>query len=456
MNVRKIVTARASGKKLFKERPVKTRKYYDDIPPVTETGAHPGDIEGGQIIVHPEVKYQTIQGFGGAFTESAAAAWLAMDESVRGQLIKAYFSEEGIGYNYGRMHIGSCDFSLKPYSYIKDGDETLESFSIERENDTVYALVRAALQENGDITLFASPWSPPLFMKDSGKYQGGKLKKQYYKLWADYIARYIEEYAKKGVRISAVTVQNEPRHVQLWESCVYTKEEELAFAEQYLKKALKPLGVKIYVYDHCRERLFERALYAFTHSDVADGIACHWYSGDYFDQVRMTREKFPGKDIVVSEACVGFACVPPTEDDLWQAAYRYGHDIMGDISNGVTAFCDWNLTLNEKGGPCHFRDNRPAVCDAPIICDSQSGGLLLRPSYYVIGQFSKFIKRGAVVAGCSKAWSDVDVLAARNPGGEYVVVAINNGGEKNGIVHIGEDVADITLERNSCTTFVIK
>ena len=90
MNVRKIVTAQTSGKKLFEERPVKTRKYYDDIPPVTETGAHPGDIEGGQIIVHPEVKYQTIQGFGGAFTESAAAAWLAMDESVRGQLIKAY------------------------------------------------------------------------------------------------------------------------------------------------------------------------------------------------------------------------------------------------------------------------------------------------------------------------------------------------------------------------------
>ena len=456
MRIRQIVTARGSGRKLAEAETLQSVKYYDEIPPMDQTGAHPGDIEGGQIIVHPGEVFQTWQGFGGAFTDSAASAWAAMDDKSRNKLIDAYFSPQGIGYNYGRMHIGSCDFSANAYSYIEEGDETLESFSLGREEKTVFAFVSAALERNKDIFLFASPWSPPLFMKDNGRYQGGRLLKRYYGLWADYIARYIREYAKQGVKISAVTVQNEPRHAQLWESCVFTKEEELELASDYLAARLKPLGVKIYVYDHCRERVFERAEYAFTRCGDIDGIACHWYSGDYFDELSLTRRKFPDKDIIVSESCVGLSSLPPDENAMWEAAGRYARDIAWDIRAGASAFCDWNLTLDERRGPCHFREHRPCVADAPAICDRQKGEVTLQPSFCAIGQFSKFIKKGARIIGCSKAFGDVETVAARNPDGEIVAVAVNCGEAKNVVLHMGEDVARTRLEENGITTFVFQ
>ena len=108
MRIRQIVTARGSGRKLAEAETLQSVKYYDEIPPMDQTGAHPGDIEGGQIIVHPGEVFQTWQGFGGAFTDSAASAWAAMDDKSRNKLIDAYFSPQGIGYNYGRMHIGGC------------------------------------------------------------------------------------------------------------------------------------------------------------------------------------------------------------------------------------------------------------------------------------------------------------------------------------------------------------
>lgn len=450
------VTELKSDKKLQSHVLYEFFNYHDDIPKMDCCGGHPGDIEDSLIQIYPSVKYQTWQGFGGSFTDSSAAAWLSMSDVNRDKIIKAYFSSEGIAYNYGRMHIGSCDFSTSAYSYIKEGDLTLNSFSLSREENTVFKLLKAALKENSDIKLFASPWSPPLFMKDNGKYQGGKLKKEFYGLWAKYVRKYIEEYAAKGIFIGAVTVQNELRHAQIWESCVFTKEEELELATEYLAKELKPLGVKIYIYDHCRERIFDRASYAFTKSKIIDGIACHWYSGDYFEELRMAREKFPDKEIIISEACVALDSPEAGTDDAWAAAERYVHDIIGDMNNGATAFCDWNLMLDEKRGPAHFRDNRPCVADASVICNKNTGEVEFRPAYYCIGHFSRFIKRGARILGFSKAWKDVELTAACNPDGEIIVVARNYGGIKKGKIRVDEILINIEMKANSLNTFVLR
>ena len=456
MKCRQFVTSEKSGKLLFEGKVLESEEYFDAIPSADENGFHPGDIEGDQIRVYPEMKFQKWTGFGGAFTDSAARAWLAMDEQNREKLINAYFSPDGLSYNYGRMHIGSCDFTAEAYSYTDKADEKLSAFSIERENSTVYAMISAAQKVAGEITLFASPWSPPPFMKDNGDYRGGKLKKEYFALWADYIARFIKAYAEKGVNISAVTVQNEPRHAQTWESCVFTKEEELAFAAGYLAKVLKPLGVKIYVYDHCKERVFERASYAFENCNDVDGIACHWYSGDYFDEIALTRRKFPDKDIVLSEACVPVPLTGADEKIQWQGAWAYCHDIMGDAAAGANAFCEWNLTLDENRGPSHFRLNRPRLADVPVVCDKTRQKVILQPAYYVIGQFSKFIKKDAYIIGCSKPWRDVEIIAALNPDGGIAVVARNSGGSGKALIHVGNLIFRTELEENSLTTFVIK
>ena len=452
----KFITERKSGKKLFFEGATDAREFTDAIPPRDQVGYHPGDVEGDMIQLYPSVRYQKWQGFGGAFTQSSAVALQKMSKENQEKLIKAYFSSCGIRYNYGRMHIGSCDFCDRDYTYVEEGDETLGTFSLDCEKNDVLPLVKAALAENENITLFASSWSAPAFMKDNLSRVGGRLEKRYYSLWAKYVRKYIEGYRALGVNITAVTVQNEPRHEQTWESSVFTKEEELDLAKNYLAAELKPLGVKIYAYDHCRERVFDRATYAFTNCNDIDGIAFHWYSGDYFDELRMTRETFPDKDIVMSEGCVALKSTNPSDDEQWAAAERYAHDIFGDINGGATAFCDWNLTLDQNRGPSHYRDGRPCFADAPVICDNEKGEVVFQPSFYVIGQFSKFIEAGASVIGCSKAWSDVDVCAVQNPNGEIVVVAHNNGEDKKGLIRLGDKLFDVTLGKGEYVTFVIE
>lgn len=268
--------------------------------------------------------------------------------------------------------------------------------------------------------------------------------------------KYIEGYRALGVNIGAVTVQNELRHEQTWESSVFTKEEELALAANYLAPELKPLGVKIYVYDHCRERVFDRATYAFNNCKDVDGIAFHWYSGDYFDELKMTREAFPDKDVVMSEGCVALKSTNPDEDEQWSAAEKYAHDIFGDINGGATAFCDWNLTLDQNRGPSHFRENRPCFADAPVICDNNQDEVMFQPSYYVIGQFSKFIEAGATVIGCSTAWNDAEVCALQNPDGKIVVATHNAGGEKRGFIRLGDKLFDINLGEDEYKTFIIE
>lgn len=456
MKCKAYVTARKSGKKLWCEGETTAREFTDAIPPRDRVGYHPGDVEGNMIQLYPSVRYQKWQGFGAAFTQSAAVAWLKMSKENQDKLIKAYFSEDGIRYNYGRMHIGSCDFCDREYSYVEENDDTLDFFSLDCEKKDVLPLIKAALAQNKEITLFASPWSAPAYMKDNGSRVGGRLKKEYYALWAKYVRKYIEGYRALGVNIGAVTVQNELRHEQTWESSVFTKEEELALAANYLAPELKPLGVKIYVYDHCRERVFDRATYAFNNCKDVDGIAFHWYSGDYFDELKMTREAFPDKDVVMSEGCVALKSTNPDEDEQWSAAEKYAHDIFGDINGGATAFCDWNLTLDQNRGPSHFRENRPCFADAPVICDNNQDEVMFQPSYYVIGQFSKFIEAGASVIGCSKAWNDAEVCTLQNPDGKIVVATHNAGGEKRGFIRLGDKLFDINLGEDEYKTFIIE
>ncbi len=441
----------------FERSEAKFESYTETLPPFAEGGRHPGDLEGDQIRVYPQVEYQTWQGFGGAMTEGAAAAWLRLPKEERDRLMKLYFSvEEGIGYNFCRLSIGGCDFSVAPYSYVEEGDETLATFDVGHDDPTVFYMVHEAQKLQPDLRLFASPWTPPRYMKTNDEWQGGGLKKEYYPLWAKYFAKYVEECKKRDILIEGVTVQNEPRHHQLWESCTYTMEEELDFVNTSLGEALKPLGVKIYVYDHCKERVFERAEYAFSHSDYVDGIACHWYSGDYFEELRMVRERWKNKELIMSEGCVALTTTTPDEETQWRAAEQYLHDIFGNLNNGLTAFCDWNITLDENRGPCHFRVGRPCVADAPLLCDSQAQRVVVQPSYYAIGHFSKFIRAGAKIVGVSKPYDWLEVTAAKNPDGSVVLVAYNpKESAKRMTVHVGDEILSLLLEGKSIYTLLV-
>ncbi len=432
--------------------------YKETIPPFAEGGKHPGDLEANQLRIYPKVEYGTWQGFGGAITEAAAVALSRLPEAEQEKLLKLYFSkEDGIGYNYCRLPIGSCDFSTDAYSYVEEGDEDLSTFDVSRDDKTIFNVIKKAQKHNPELRFIASPWTPPRYMKTNNEWQGGNLKKEYYSLWAKYFAKYINECRKRDINIEAVTVQNEPRHHQMWESCTYTPEEELEFVNNYLAKELKPMGVKIFVYDHCKERVFERAEYAFKNGgDNVDGIACHWYSGDYFDELRMVRERWPNKEIVMSEGCVALTSLPPDENRQWQAAEQYLHDIFGNINNGLTAFCDWNMTLDENRGPFHFREGRHCVADSPIISDNKEQKAVVQPSYYAIGHFSKFIRKGAKIIGTSKGRPSIELTAAKNPDGSIVIVIYNSlDADRKLILHLGDQILPITFESKSIYTVVV-
>ena len=167
-------------------------------------------------------------------------------EADKKRFLELYFSrEKGIGYNFGRSHINSCDFSLDIYSNVEEGDMTLDTFNLNREKKYIIPFIKDALAYcDQEIVLFASPWSPPAYMKDNGSVvKGGSLLEECKALWANYYVKYIKEMAKEGINFSAISVQNEPKAKQTWESCFYSPEDEAYFIDKYLISALDDAGL---------------------------------------------------------------------------------------------------------------------------------------------------------------------------------------------------------------------
>ncbi len=377
------------------------------------------------VRIYRDCKYQTIRGFGGAFTQSTGYNLSKMPKAKQKQFIHDYFSGDGLNYNLGRVHINSCDFSLGNYAYLKDAKEPLSNFDISIDDEYIIPMLKAAKQY-GEIELLASPWSPPAYMKTNGEMNnGGKLKREFYGDWAAYMVKFVQEYKKRGVNITMVTVQNEPAAVQTWDSCIYEAEEEGLFAASFLGPALEAAGlsdVKVFVWDHNKEILYDRAVGAMSvpgaHKYIG-GFAFHWYTGDHFDAVKLTGERFPDKELLFTEGCVEYSRFADSNET--RKAEMYAHDMMGNLNAGATGIIDWNLLLDAKGGPNHVGN----FCAAPVMCSEDFADYEKRLSFYYIGHFSKFIKKGARRLATSKFCSEIEVTAFENPDGTTAVILLN-------------------------------
>ncbi len=379
-----------------------------------------------QVCVHPAISYQQIVGMGGALTEAAAYTYMRMSTEKQQQLLDLYFGG-GNDYNFCRLHIQSCDFALGNYAYVEDAqDKELHGFSIERDQKYIIPFVKAALERNKKIQFLASPWSPPAFMKTNGEMNhGGKLKKEYYQMWADIVAKYISTYHEEGIEIQRLTVQNEPAAVQKWDSCIFSGEEEAEFACRYLRPALdnaQHKDVKINVWDHNKEKILERAKESFGvegAQEAIDGIAFHWYTGEHFDALAEVRRQYPDKELIFTEGCVEYSRI--AADNQMQHAQMYAHDIIGNFNAGMNGFIDWNVILDRQGGPNHVGN----YCDAPVMCDVDADTINVKLSYYYIGHFSRFIHPGAKRILVSKYSPDIEATAFQNTDGEKVLVLLN-------------------------------
>lgn len=390
----------------------------------------PGEKQEDAIVIgiNPNKKFQTILGFGGALTESAGYTLSKMSGEKRSEIITKYFSpEEGLNYSLGRVHINSCDFSLENYTYVRENDTELKTFDISREKKWVIPLIRDAIKEkNGSIKLLASPWSPPAWMKTNNDMNhGGKLLPEYGDTWAKYYAKYIKAMKAEGIDIWAITVQNEPNATQPWDSCIYSAEEERDFVKNHLGPMLereKLSDVKLYIWDHNRDILVERADTVLSDHKAAKyvyGVANHWYCSEAFENLSKVHSMYPDKHILFSEGCQEGG----THIGDWSVGERYARNMIGDFNNWQEGWIDWNIVLDENGGPNHVGN----FCSAPIIADTITQEIHYNPSYYYIGHFSKYVKPGAIrIEVNSSEPSNLKYTGFINETGSCVLIVMND------------------------------
>ncbi len=384
------------------------------------------------VLVTPAKTYQTILGIGGAITDASAEVFAKLPKDKQQELLTAYYDKtKGIGYTLGRTNINSCDFSSDSYSYVTDVDKELKTFNINHDKQYRIPLIQQAIKAaDGKLTLFASPWSPPPFMKDNNSWlRGGTLLPEYYQSWATYFAKFIKAYAKESIPIWGITVQNEPFAKAKWESCTYTAEQERDFVKNFLGPTMKKEGLsdkKIIVYDHNRGMMNFYADIILRDPEAAKyvwGVGYHWYEslmgGHVFNNVANVYEMYPDKNVLLTEACV-------EEFDAKKYYYkasaeRYGKSMINDFRSGAVGWTDWNILLDEHGGPNHLQN----YCFAPVHAETQTGKLIYTPSFYYIGHFSKFVRPNAKRISTIVTQNSLIATSFLNPDSSIVTVVMN-------------------------------
>lgn len=394
------------------------------LQPLAQAGQLP------QLLVDTSRRFQTIEGFGGAFTEAAATVWQGLGPAARDELLHDYFDPQGgHGYTLCRVHMNSCDFALGNYAHVETPDDfALASFSIERDRRALLPFVQAALRTAGrPIKLLVSPWSPPAWMKTNGEMNhGGRLRPECRAAWAQCFVRFIRAYEAEGVPVWAVSVQNEPMAHQRWDSCLYSAEEERDFVRDHLGPALHDAGlahVRIVIWDHNRDLMVERASVVYGDAQAAKyvwGTGFHWYGDDHFDHVQLVHDAWPDKQLLFTEGCQEGG--PHTGS--WEVGERYARNLINDLNRWTVGWIDWNLLLDERGGPNHVGN----FCSAPVLADTASGTLMHQSSYWVLGHFARFVKPGARRVLCASPRHEIEATAFANPDGSRVAVAANRHG----------------------------
>jgi len=410
------------------------------------------------ITIDPDCTFQKILGFGGSFTESSAHVLGNLTESKQNEILQAYFSPTGAAYSLTRTHINSCDFSLKNYAYaMVEGDTHLAHFSIEEDQDDLIPLIQKAMQvEGAEFNIIASPWTAPPWMKDNNQWNGGSLKPEYYPTWALYFSKYIQAYREEGIKIWGITVENEPLgNGEQWESMIYTPVEMRDFVKLYLGPQFEKDGIpcKILIYDQNRDHLEHWASGILSDTAAARyiwGTALHWYSSTvdwYPESLNRVHDCFPEKKLLHTEGCIDSE-TPVWEDDDWYwrkeatdwgydwapekdkpqhpkyiPVYRYARDIIGGLNSWFTGWIDWNLLLDQQGGPNHANN----WCIAPVIADTELNEVYYTPLYYIMCHFSKYIRPGAHRIFVCSDLEDLMLIGCRNGDNSLVLVLLNQG-----------------------------
>ena len=406
-------------------------------------------------IVISDVMLGAWQGLGGAITEATAFNYSGLSSTKKRQLIEAYYGKNGLDYRWGRLSIGSNDFCLKPYEYTKKND--LSDFSIKHDEKWVIPMVKDVLKKK-TVQFVASPWSPPEYMKlGLEAHHYNFLKPWCFDDFAKYIRLWIEAYGKRGIDIAYVTIQNEPRARQIWESCVYSFKAQRKLAYKYLTDELDDCDTQILLWDHNKAKLSKVADKLFCGSFVTEygcnkkiaGLCFHWYDGIFPDEMWKVRQKYPDILMLSSEMSCGFS---PYDEVSWQNdAKHYLRELFADINAGASAFIDWNMLLNQEGGPSYCKN----YLKGPIILNEKGDSFILTPIYDALKKFTELFPVGSKVVRL-ECKSDSIVAVGRKLGARYEVIIANMSSKEQGvIIKVDDRQKSCIIKDSEIASFVI-
>ncbi len=405
---------------------------------------------GLTVEVDASKSFQSILGFGGAFTDASCYLFSRMDADRRRALMNEFFGPEGLRLSLGRTCIGSSDYSLNAYTYDDSAapDPDLKDFSIEHDRAYILPVLRDAMQINPEMFLFSTPWSPPGWMKSSGSLLGGAMRKKYFASYAQYFVKFIEAYKAEGVPIRAVTTQNEVDTEQegRMPAALWGQEYEAGFVKEFLGPALRDasLDTKIWLLDHNYD-LWGRVLDELSDPAVfaqVDGVAWHGYMGKA-DAMTKVHDAFPSKHAYWTEGGPDVTAPDYASDwARWSGTYA---EIMKNWARCIVA---WNFVLDEKGKP----NIGPFSCGGVVTLDSKTQQLTRSGQYWAFAHYSKVVRRGARVIATRSDAAGIEHIAFANPDGDYVLVLTNQGEERQIDCTFGGKSRAVQLPHNSVVT----
>jgi glucosylceramidase len=412
--------------------------------------------KGGTVItVEPDKKYQSIDGFGFALTAGSAIHLKEMSAGARAELLRELFlpGSNGIGISYLRISIAASDLNDHAFSYddVPPGetDLSLSGFSLGPDLDNVIPILKEILTVNPNIKILASPWSAPAWMKTNNDTRGGSLKSEYFDVYARYFVRYIDEMAKLGIKIDAVTVQNEPLHPGNNPSMLMLPEDQAAFIAKSLGPAFKAaaLTTKIIIYDHNPDRP-DYPLTVLKNKDAAqyvDGSAFHLYGGS-IDTLTYVHNMHPDKNLYFTEQWVGYP--GHFKSDI---STHINDVLIGSVRNWCKNVIEWNLTSNPANTPHTDRGG----CDRCLGGVTIDGDRVTRnPGYYVVGHVGRFVAPNSIRIESNRTKS-LNNVAFTTPDGKTVLLVINNdeAAQTFGISYRKKNCS-VTLPANAVATLV--
>ena len=393
------------------------------------------------ITVKPDVELGVWQGMGGAITEATAYNFAKLSPAKQQELLYLYYGKDRLDYRWARLSIGSNDFCLEPFQYTRKRD--LSDFSIDHDRKWLLPMLKQVLKQK-DLKILASPWSPPSCLKTTHMTRfGGHLKPWSYRRYAEYLRKWLDAYAKEGIKVDYLSPQNEPKATQKWESCRYSFRALRRLSYQYLAN----LGPQLLLWDHNKRRLDEVADRLFNGKYVTEygrdkavaGLCFHWYTGTHPEKMWQVRQKYPDITMISSEMCCGYS---PYDEHAWfNDALGYLREIFADINCGASAWIDWNMLLSWQGGPSYCKN----YVKAPIILNEAEDDFIVTPIYSLQWGLAEKFPAGSKVVRCEFTSDKIAAIARKTAQGYEVVVANLDYGKRSATIRLGDKEKTISL-----------